>query len=93
MSHNYRVSRKPEYGEIKHQSLDELRAGARVEKDEEKENVLDFALWKAAKPEEPNWPSPWVQGDRAGMMRPLSVRTNRLVPYSPVRISFRRSGR
>lgn len=58
----YRVSRKPEYGELKHQSLDELRAGARVEKDEEKENVLDFALWKAAKPEEPSWPSPWGPG-------------------------------
>ena len=42
----YRISRKPEYGELKHQSIDELRAGARVEIDEEKENVLDFALWK-----------------------------------------------
>jgi len=58
----YRVSRKPEYGELKHQSLDELRAGARVEKDEDKENVLDFALWKAAKPGEPSWPSPWGPG-------------------------------
>jgi len=58
----YRVTRKPEYGELKHQSIDELRAGARVERDEEKENVLDFALWKAAKPGEPQWPSPWGAG-------------------------------
>src|SRR5690242_18715328 len=43
----YRVARKTNYGELKHQSLEELRAGARVERDEEKENVLDFALWKA----------------------------------------------
>jgi cysteinyl-tRNA synthetase len=58
----YRISRKPEYGELKHQSIDELRAGARVEIDEEKENALDFALWKAAKPGEPQWPSPWGAG-------------------------------
>jgi cysteinyl-tRNA synthetase len=58
----YRVTRKPEYGELKHQSIDELRAGARVEIDEDKENVLDFALWKAAKPGEPHWPSPWGDG-------------------------------
>jgi cysteinyl-tRNA synthetase len=58
----YRIMRKPEYGELKHQSIDELRAGARVERDEAKENVLDFALWKAAKPGEPHWPSPWGDG-------------------------------
>ena len=58
----YRIARKPEYGELKHQSIDELRAGARVEIDEDKENVLDFALWKAAKPGEPHWPSPWGDG-------------------------------
>src|SRR6266567_6229445 len=58
----YRIMRKPEYGELKHQSIDELRAGARVERDEDKENVLDFALWKAAKPGEPRWPSPWGEG-------------------------------
>src|SRR5258706_1222793 len=58
----YRITRKPEYGELKHQSSDELRAGARVERDEEKENVLEFALWKGAKPGEPRWPSPWGAG-------------------------------
>ncbi len=58
----YRVARKSEYGELKHQNLDELRAGARVEIGEDKENVLDFALWKAAKPGEPRWPGPWGDG-------------------------------
>lgn len=63
----YRIMRKPEYGELKHQSIDELRAGARVERDADKENVLDFALWKAAKPGEPRWSSPWVRDDQAGI--------------------------
>lgn len=58
----YRVLKKPEYGELKHQSLDELRAGARIEVGEQKESNLDFALWKAAKPGEPSWPSPWGGG-------------------------------
>ena len=47
-----------------HRDLDDLRAsaGARVEVDEAKEDPLDFALWKAAKPDEPSWPSPWGPG-------------------------------
>ncbi len=58
----YRVLAKPEYGELKHQHLDELNAGARVEVGISKENNLDFALWKAAKPGEPSWDSPWGPG-------------------------------
>ena len=52
------------YGELVHRGLDDLRAsaGARVEVDEDKEDPLDFALWKAAKPDEPSWPSPWGPG-------------------------------
>ena len=52
------------YGDLVHRSLDDLRAsaGARVEVDETKEDPLDFALWKAAKPDEPSWPSPWGPG-------------------------------
>lgn len=52
------------YGDLVHRSLDDLRegAGARVEVDENKEDPLDFALWKAAKPGEPTWPSPWGDG-------------------------------
>ncbi len=52
------------YGDLVHRGLDDLRAsaGARVEVDEAKEDPLDFALWKAAKPGEPSWPSPWGPG-------------------------------
>ena len=59
-----RVGQVPGYGDLVHRSLDDLRsgAGARVEVDETKEDPLDFALWKAAKPGEPTWPSPWGAG-------------------------------
>ena len=52
------------YGDLVHRDFDDLRssAGARVEVDEAKEDPLDFALWKAAKPNEPSWPSPWGPG-------------------------------
>ena len=52
------------YCDLVHRDLDDLRAsaGARVEVDEAKEDPLDFALWKAAKPDEPSWPSPWGPG-------------------------------
>jgi cysteinyl-tRNA synthetase len=50
------------YGELSHQPLDQLQAGARVEVGEKKRDPLDFALWKAAKPGEPSWPSPWGAG-------------------------------
>ncbi len=52
----------PAYGELSHQPLDDLKAGARVEVGEKKHDPLDFALWKAAKPGEPAWPSPWGPG-------------------------------
>ncbi len=59
-----RVGSVDGYGDLVKRSLDELRAsaGARVEVDEDKEDPLDFALWKAAKPGEPSWPSPWGAG-------------------------------
>jgi len=50
------------YGLLAHQSLDSLRAGARVEVAEEKRSPLDFVLWKKAKPGEPTWDSPWGPG-------------------------------
>jgi len=50
------------YGLLAHQSLDSLRAGARVEVGEEKRSPLDFVLWKKAKPGEPTWDSPWGPG-------------------------------
>jgi cysteinyl-tRNA synthetase len=52
----------PGYGLLARQPLDSLRAGARVEADEEKRSPLDFVLWKKAKPDEPSWPSPWGPG-------------------------------
>lgn len=50
------------YGRLSGRDLDELKSGARVGVDEEKKDPLDFALWKAAKPGEPSWSSPWGAG-------------------------------
>ena len=58
----FRVRRHEEYGKLSHRSLDSLKAGARVEIDEDKEDVIDFALWKSQKPGEPAWDSPWGPG-------------------------------
>ncbi|MGH8979176.1 MAG: cysteine--tRNA ligase, partial [Acidimicrobiia bacterium] len=60
----FQVDTLPEYGALSRRTLDELleSAGARVEVDEEKRSPVDFALWKAAKPGEPQWDSPWGPG-------------------------------
>jgi cysteinyl-tRNA synthetase len=58
----FRISSDPDYGKLTRQSTEAMRAGARVEVDARKENELDFALWKAAKPNEPSWDSPWGKG-------------------------------
>ncbi len=58
----FRVRSFPSYGKLSGRSLDELLAGARVAPGEEKEDPLDFALWKGAKPGEPSWESPWGPG-------------------------------
>lgn len=58
----YDISKFEHYGELSGKHIDELRAGERVEVDEAKHDALDFALWKAAKPEEPSWESPWGIG-------------------------------
>jgi cysteinyl-tRNA synthetase len=50
------------YGRLSGRDIDELEIGARVAADERKNDPLDFALWKAAKPGEPHWPSPWGEG-------------------------------
>ena len=50
------------YGKLSGQNLDDLEAGARIDVDEVKKNPADFALWKAQKPGEPAWPSPWGMG-------------------------------
>ncbi len=58
----FRVAAKKDYGKLSKRSPDSLQAGARVEPSEGKEHPSDFALWKAAKPDEPAWPSPWGPG-------------------------------
>ncbi len=58
----FSVEKFKNYGKLSGRNLDEMQAGARVEIDEKKENPLDFALWKASKPGEPFWESPWGEG-------------------------------
>ncbi len=58
----YRVSKFPRYGALSNRNIEDLESGARIEVDEFKEDPLDFALWKFAKPGEPKWPSPWGDG-------------------------------
>jgi cysteinyl-tRNA synthetase len=74
----YAVRSFPEYGKLSHRNIDELQSGARVEVDEKKRDPLDFALWKAAKPGEPFWESPWGAG-RPGWHIECSAMTTALL--------------
>ncbi|MFR1801433.1 MAG: cysteine--tRNA ligase [Faecalispora jeddahensis] len=58
----FRTKKFDEYGKLSHQPLDDLQAGARISVDEVKEDAMDFAVWKSAKPGEPSWDSPWGKG-------------------------------
>ncbi|RTE05032.1 cysteine--tRNA ligase [Paenibacillus whitsoniae] len=58
----YRTTKFADYGKLSHQNLEELQYGIRIEVDDRKENPQDFVLWKAAKPGEIYWDSPWGQG-------------------------------
>ena len=58
----YDVSKFENYGQLSGKQLEDLRAGERVDVDEAKDDPLDFVLWKAAKPDEPSWDSPWGKG-------------------------------
>ena len=58
----FRVQSMSDYGKLSHRTLDSMMAGARIEPGEEKQHPMDFALWKAAKPGEPSWDSPWGKG-------------------------------
>lgn len=58
----YSVEKFKEYGKLSGRKLEEMEAGARIDIDERKKNPFDFALWKSAKPGEPNWESPWGMG-------------------------------
>ncbi|MCB9112091.1 MAG: cysteine--tRNA ligase [Anaerolineales bacterium] len=58
----FRVNSDDDYGRLSGRKLEDMQAGARIEIGEQKENPLDFALWKAAKPGEISWDSPWGKG-------------------------------
>ncbi|MGD9015636.1 MAG: cysteine--tRNA ligase [Candidatus Omnitrophota bacterium] len=58
----YNVRKFKTYGKLSGQSIDQMLSGVRVESDEHKQDPLDFALWKKAKPNEPSWKSPWGDG-------------------------------
>ena len=58
----FRVTKLADYGKLAHRTLDQMMAGARIEPGDEKENPMDFVIWKAAKPGEPSWDSPWGMG-------------------------------
>ncbi len=58
----FRVTKSNDYGKLSHRTLDGMIAGARIQVDENKEHPMDFVLWKAAKPGEPSWDSPWGAG-------------------------------
>jgi cysteinyl-tRNA synthetase len=58
----FRVTKDPDYGKLSGRKLDDMQAGARIEVEEQKENPMDFAVWKASKPGEPDWQSPWGKG-------------------------------
>ena len=58
----FRTNKFKEYGKLSHQPLEDLEAGARIQIGDTKEDPMDFALWKGAKPGEPSWTSPWGEG-------------------------------
>lgn len=72
----YRTKKFADYGKLSHQPIEDLQAGARIDVNDVKEDPLDFALWKAAKPGEPYWDSPWGQG-RPGWHIECSAMSNR----------------
>jgi len=58
----YSVRKFKDYGKLSHKKIDDLEVGSRIDVNEEKEDPLDFVLWKASKPGEPQWESPWGAG-------------------------------
>jgi len=58
----YSVEKFKHYGQLSGRNIEDMMAGARVDVDDRKQNPMDFALWKSAKPGEPSWPSPWGNG-------------------------------
>ena len=75
----FRVRSYESYGKLSGRNVEDLMSGARIEPGEEKEDPLDFALWKGAKPGEPFWPSPWGPG-RPGWHIECSAMSERYLP-------------
>ncbi len=73
----FRTSSYPEYGKLCHQPMEELKAGARIGVGEMKEDPMDFAVWKAAKPGEPSWDTPWGSKGRPGWHIECSAMANK----------------
>jgi len=72
------TSKFADYGKLSHQDVEDLKSGARVSVDERKDDPMDFALWKATKPGEPFWESPWGKG-RPGWHIECSAMANRFL--------------
>lgn len=70
-----------QYGKLSHQPLEDLEAGARIDPSEIKQDPMDFALWKAAKPGEPHWMSPWGEG-RPGWHIECSAMANKYLGHT-----------
>jgi cysteinyl-tRNA synthetase len=78
---NFSVKKFPGYGKLSGKSLEDLRAGERVEIDATKRDPLDFVLWKSAKPGEPSWPSPWGGGRPGWHIECSAMSTKLLGPH------------
>lgn len=74
----FRTLKFNEYGKLSHQPIDDLQSGARISVGEQKEDAMDFVLWKAAKEGEPYWDSPWGKG-RPGWHIECSAMTRRFL--------------
>jgi cysteinyl-tRNA synthetase len=78
---NYAVRRFPGYGKLSGKSLDELRAGERVQVAADKHDPLDFVLWKHARADEPHWDSPWGAGRPGWHIECSAMSTSLLGPH------------
>jgi len=78
---NFSVRKFPGYGKLSGKSLEDLRAGERVEVDRSKRDPLDFVLWKSAKAGEPSWPSPWGNGRPGWHIECSAMSTKLLGPH------------
>jgi cysteinyl-tRNA synthetase len=74
----FKVNNVKDYGVLSHQSLEDMQVGARIEANNNKNDPLDFVLWKAAKKGEPAWDSPWSQGRPGWHIECSAMSTNEL---------------